>query len=172
MALQQAFDQIEVAAEVANKARKRFLPPEADLEPSARFPAAVKRIKEYEQRLSLLQLKTRIILKACSIELKISIGRQAPSVDPEDLPDDLSHATALVERFAADAKQAFKDLTYELGRSMNANLSLFMACAVDLLQYLNPANEDYWAYLSSTTTMADRYKWTLSTIISKNRSLF
>jgi hypothetical protein len=158
--LQDVFDRIEVASDVALNARQQFVTAETDFAAVEEVPAALQRIKTRSQRVSLLQLKTRMLIKVCSIELDIDVERQAPSVDPKDLPSSMSAAAELVERFTADAEEAFDALIHKLGNAINADSSRFFLCMSDLLEYLDPTDGDYWRLVSYTVRTADAYMWT------------
>ncbi len=125
MELQDVFDRIEVAADVAQNARVRFVQAEHHSDGETESSAPIQRIKTNSQRTLLLQLRTRMIVKVCSIELDIDIKRQAPSVDSHDLPDNAQAAAELVERFGADAEEAFTELITRLGQTIAADSTLF-----------------------------------------------
>ena len=150
MDLQDVFDRIEVAADVADNVRRRFISAETYLIPAEDVSADINRIKTFSQQVSLLQLKTRVIIKVCSVELSINIKRQAPSVNPNELPDNGSGAADLVERFAGDAEEAFDDLIARLQSRIAEDSRLFASCMSDLLEHLDPTDADYWKLVGST----------------------
>ena len=143
MDLQDVFDRIEVAGDVADNVRRQFISAETYLILAEDVSPDINRIKTFSQRVSLLQLKTRVMIKACSVELDIKIQRQAPSVDPNDIPDNASAAADLAERFAGDAEGAFDDLIDRLRTMITADSRLFARCMSDLLEYLDPTDVDY-----------------------------
>jgi hypothetical protein len=84
--IQHAFNRIDVAADIACEARNRFVTPDVYASPANGVPPAIRSIQDLSQRLMVLQLTMRSVIKACSIELTLDVKREASSVSADDLP--------------------------------------------------------------------------------------
>jgi hypothetical protein len=160
MDIQNLFDRIEVAGDIADNVKIQFIPPESSLEPPPEPTRVMERIKAKSQRIDILRIKMRMIIKVSSIELPMSVTRQAPSVNADDLPVLAEAATELLERFAEDAENAFGELIERIGSTIAEESALFYRCMADLLPNLDPSDEDYWKFVSYTVVHTGQYRYT------------
>lgn len=117
-----------------------------------------KRIEKNALRCLLLQLHTRMILRVCSEELDVHVERKPESIDQSELPFNLPAACQLVERFTADAEEAFTDLIFRI--TYAADSDVFASCIANFLEHLDPTEVEYWRLVSSVLKNHEPYKWT------------
>lgn len=156
--LQDVFDRIEIAYAVSTAAKDQFTDP---LEMGSDGRVVLSPLTISATRSIILLLETKKITLALQEELEIALPRTPRDINPAtDLPSDFREATEVVERFTADAEEAFADLIDRLSNIISSDNRLFWRCIADILRHLSPDNAGNWRLLARSIGKQSPYRHT------------